>query len=349
MQYTFLGRTGLEVSRIVLGTMNFGDVTPEKESFTIMNNALDLGINFFDSANVYGYQVRVGLTEEIIGKWLSEDKSRREKIVLTTKVYCPVGKGPNERGLSAYHIRHACEESLRRLKTDHIDVYFMHHVDRGTARPLETTNFDLSASVRKLYKPPHRKTETQWEEVLQAMEVLVRQGKVLYLGSSNFAGWNIAQICERSAQRDFLGPVCEQSLYNLSSRTIELEVVPACRDYGLGIVSWSPLSGGLLGGVLESSAKSRRARIANQIEANREKLNAYESLCKKIGEKPADVALAWLLHNPVVSGPIIGPRTLDQLKGSLSALEIRLDEDLLRKLDEIWPGPGGEAPEAYAW
>jgi aryl-alcohol dehydrogenase-like predicted oxidoreductase len=349
MQYTLLGRSGLEVSRIVLGTMNFGDVTPEKESFAIMNNALDLGINFFDSANVYGYQVRVGLTEEIIGKWLSEDKSRREKIVLSTKVHCPVGKGPNERGLSAYHIRHACEESLRRLKTDHVDVYFMHHVDRGTARPLEITNFDLSASMRDLYSPPHRKAETQWEEILQAMEVLVRQGKVLYLGSSNFAGWNIAQICERSAQRDFLGPVCEQSLYNLDARTIELEVVPACRDYGLGVVPWSPLAGGLLGGVLENSAKSRRARIANQIESKREKLNSYESLCKNIGEKPADVALAWLLHNPVVSGPIIGPRTLDQLKGSLRALELRLDDDLLTKLDEIWPGPGGEAPEAYAW
>ena len=349
MQYTHLGRTGLMVSRLCLGTMNFGPYASEKESFAIMDKALELGVNFFDSANVYGWPIkrRQGLTEEIIGRWLSQDGARREQIVLATKGYGPMGNGINDRGLSAYHIRQACEESLRRLQTDHIDVYYMHHIDRGEASTGIKELFGLPD--RDLYHPPHRRRETPWEEIWQAMELLVQQGKVLYVASSNFAGWNIAQACERAAARHFLGLVCEQSLYNLSARTVELEVIPACREYGLGLVPWSPLGGGLLAGALATFETGRRASISGQIEANRAKLQAYETLCEELGERPAAVALTWLLANPVVTAPILGPRTMEQFTGSLRALDVDLDDATLTRLDEIWPGPDGQAPEAYAW
>ena len=347
MHYTHLGRSGVVVSRLCLGTMNFGAQASEQDSFAIMDKSLNAGINFFDCANVYGIPKRQGLSEEIIGNWLSQERGRRNQIVLTTKVHCPMGHGVNERGLSAYHIRQACDDSLRRLKTDRIDVYFMHHVDGGEATPGGKQNFNLPE--RDLYRPPHRKRDTPWEEVLQALELLVQQGKVLYVATSNFAAWNIAQLCEKSFARNFFGPISEQSVYNLNNRTIELEVIPACREYGLGLVPWSPLGGGLLGGILDEEKLGRRAGLSGAVEQYRPQLEAYEALCRQLGEKPADVALAWLLKNPVVTAPIIGPRTDEQLSGSLRALEIDLNEATLAELDEIWPGPGGEAPEAYAW
>jgi aryl-alcohol dehydrogenase-like predicted oxidoreductase len=323
MEYTHLGRTGLQVSRLCLGTMNFGPLTSEEESFAIMDQAVDVGINFFDSANVYGWKQGEGITEQIVGRWFAQGGGRREKVVIATKVYGKMGEWPNERGVSAYHIRRACDESLRRMQTDHIDLYQMHHIDR----------------------------DTPWEEVWQAMETLVQQGKVLYVGSSNFAGWNIAQAVETARARHFMGLVCEQSLYNLNARMVELEVIPACKNYGLGLIPWSPLAGGLLGGVLQKVEVGRRAseRLLQNIEQHRAKLEAYEGLCKELGEKPADLSLAWLINNPVVTAPIIGPRTNDQLKGSLHSLEIKFSPELLKKLDEIFPGPGGQAPEAYAW
>ncbi len=323
MQYKNLGRTGLRVSRLCLGTMNFGPHTTEADSFEIMDKALELGFNFFDTANVYGWKVGEGVTEQIIGRWLAQGGGRREQVVLATKVYGKMGEGENNRRLSAYHIRRACEESLRRLQTDHIDLYQMHHIDRATP----------------------------WEEIWQAMEQLVTAGKVLYVGSSNFAGWQIAQAQGAAAARNFMGLVSEQSLYNLSARTIELEVIPACRAYGLGLIPWSPLAGGMLAGVLEGGTSGRRTneRAQGWINERRPQLEAYEKYCKDLGEEPADVALAWQLHNPDVTSPIIGPRTLEQLEGSLRALEMELAEEQLAQLDEIWPGPGGEAPEAYAW
>ncbi len=323
MRYTHLGRTGLQVSRLCLGTMNFGTLTGEPDSFAIMDKALELGINFFDTADVYGWKRGEGVTEQIIGRWLAQGSGRRARIVLATKVYGRMGDIPNTSRLSAYHIRRACEDSLRRLQTDHIDLYQMHHVDR----------------------------ETPWEEVWQAMEQLVREGKVIYVGSSNFAGWHIAQAQCAAAARHFMGLVSEQSQYNLSARTIELEVIPACRAYGLGVIAWSPLAEGMLAGALQKTTQGRRAEenVQETVDKHRSQLEAYEALCREMGEKPADVALAWLLHNPAVTAPIIGPRTLDQLEGSLRALEIRLSNDVTKKLDEIWPGPGGEAPEAYAW
>lgn len=323
MEYTHLGRTGLRVSRLCLGTMNFGPVTSEEDSFALMDKALDSGINFFDTANVYGWDKGQGTTEKIIGRWLAQGDGRRRKIVLATKVYGSMGEWPNQSRLSAYHIKQACEESLRRLQTDHIDLYQMHHIDRNAP----------------------------WEEIWQAMEQLVQEGKVLYVGSSNFAGWHIAQANEAARQRHFMGLVSEQSLYNLSARTIELEVIPACEAYGLGLIPWSPLAGGLLGGVLQKIGEGRRAsdQVQEQIDQHRSQLEQWEGFCAELGQEPADVALAWLLHNSAVTAPIIGPRTMAQLTGSLRALEIELSQDALARLDEIWPGPGGPAPEAYAW
>lgn len=327
MKYANLGRSGLKVSKLCLGTMNFGTYTSEKDSYSIMDKAIDLGINFFDTANVYGKinmkGVGVGETENIIGRWLSKDNKRREKIVLATKVYAKMGDWPNEGGLSAYNIRKSCEDSLRRLQTDHIDLYQMHHID----------------------------SETPWEEIWQAMEQLTREGKIIYVGSSNFAAWNIAQAQCSASSRHFMGLVSEQSLYNLCDRMIELEVIPACREYGIGIISWSPLKEGLLAGILKKEGKQRSSheRIKKLIDRFDNQLKSYESFCQEIGEKPSNVALAWLLHNPAVSSPIIGPRTIEQLTDSMRSLDIKLSEDNLKKLDKIWPGPGGEAPKAYAW
>ena len=323
MEYTQLGRSGLKVSRLCLGTMNFGPQTSEADSFQVMDKALELGINFFDTANVYGWKTGEGVTENIIGRWFAQGGGRREKVVIATKVYGRMGEWPNTSRLSALHIRQAVEGSLQRLQTDHIDLYQMHHIDRSTP----------------------------WEEIWQAMDVLVQQGKVLYVGSSNFAGWHIAQAQEAAKARHFMGLNSEQCLYNLKDRKVEMEVLPACKGYGLGVIPWSPLAGGLLGGVLEKIEKGRRAEedTRKEIEELRPKLEKWETLCREMGEKPADVSLAWLLANPVVSAPIIGPRTLEQLTGTLRALEIKLDAEAMKKLDEIWPGPGGESPEAFAW
>lgn len=328
MEYTHLGRTGLQVSRLALGTMNFGELTDETASFEIMDTALEAGINFFDTADVYGgpqspdMEKGFGTSEEIIGRWLAQG-GRRDRIVLATKVYQPMGTGPNDRRLSAYHIRRACEDSLRRLQTDHIDLYQMHHVDRNTP----------------------------WDEIWQAMEQLVREGKVTYVGSSNFAGWDIATAQSVAASRHFLGLASEQSLYNLSARTVELEVIPALRYYGIGLVTWSPIGMGLLGGVLRKLANGRRATtlLQQQIDRFRPQLEAYEALCDELGETPSDVALAWVLHNPVVTASISGPRTVEQLRQNLKAPSLTLSGETLARLDDIWPGPGGEAPKAYAW
>jgi aryl-alcohol dehydrogenase-like predicted oxidoreductase len=319
VEYRLLGRTGLRVSPICLGTMNFGPQTEEAEAHRILDKGLDLGINFYDTANVYGG----GTTEEIVGRWFNQGGGRREKTVIATKVYAGRGAWPNTSRLSALHIRQACEDSLRRLQTDHLDIYQMHHVDR----------------------------DTPWEEIWQAMHLLVEQGKVIYVGSSNFAGWHIAKANETAARLGLFGLVSEQSLYNLSARMVELEVLPACLAYGVGVIPWSPLGGGILGGALQKLSEGRRAadRAQREIDALRPKLEAWEKLCADLGRDPADVALAWLLQNPAVTAPIIGPRTIGQLDGPMRALELTLEQAVLDQLDEIFPGPGGAAPEAYAW
>ncbi len=322
MEYTHLGRTGLKVSRLCLGTMNFGPQTSEDDSHGIMDRALEHGINFFDTADVYGGKKGEGITEQIVGRWFAKSSSNRDKTVIATKVYNDMGDWPNETRLSALHIRRACEASLKRLQTDYIDLYQMHHVWRVAP----------------------------WEEIWQAMELLVAQGKILYVGSSNFAGWHIAQANEIAKSRHFLGLVSEQSLYNLDARKVELDLIPACERYSLGLIPWSPLGGGLLGGVLQKASEGRRASedMQKRIEENRDKLQAYEDLCRELGEEPANVALSWLLHNPVVTAPIIGPRTQEQLDGSLRAVEIKLSDETMKKLDDVFPGYR-PAPEGYAW
>lgn len=327
MKYTNLGRTGLKVSKLALGTLNFGELTDEKTAFEIMDKAFEAGINFFDTADVYGgpqspdMEQGYGKSEEIVGKWLAQN-DYRDQIVLSSKLYQPMGTGPNDRGLSAYHIKRACEASLKRLQTDHIDLYQMHHVDRTTP----------------------------WEEIWQGMEKLINEDKISYVGSSNFAGWDIATAQNTANNRNLLGIVSEQSLYNLSNRAIESEVIPALRYYNIGLIPWSPIGMGLLGGDFDQSQEGRR--LSGQLESgfkqHKEQLEQYKALCKEINEEPSVVALAWLLHNPIVTAPIIGPRTVKQLEKSLHALDVELSEDTLKRLNEIWPSPG-EAPQSYAW
>jgi aryl-alcohol dehydrogenase-like predicted oxidoreductase len=321
MKYKNLGRTGLKVSRLCLGTMNFGPKTTEQDSFAIMDRALDQEINFFDTANVYGWKKGEGITEQIIGRWFAQGGGRREKVVLATKAFGSMGDWPNEGRLSALHMRRACDESLRRLQTDYIDLHQMHHVDR----------------------------DTPWDEIWQAYEVLVQQGKVIYAGSSNFAGWHIAKANEAAKRRNFLGLVSEQSIYHLLNRNIELEVIPACLDYGLGLIPWSPLAGGLLAGKpTDQGGRRSEQHSADGFQKNAEQLGKWEALCKELGEAPADVAIAWQLHQPAVTAPIIGPRTMEQLDGAIHTVDISLDAATLAKIDEIFPGRK-TAPEDYAW
>lgn len=335
IQHKRLGKHGVLVSNLCLGTMNFGWKTDEKESYRIMDRALELGINFFDTADVYGRGMgdgtgQQGDTEEILGRWFAQGGGRREAVVLATKVYNPVTRQGNlaevntdGRSLSAYKVRKHAEGSLKRLRTDHIDLYQMHHIDR----------------------------DCSWDELWQAFGNLAAQGKIVYTGSSNFAGWDIATACQEASKRGLPGLASEQSIYHLNNRALELEVIPACRHYGLGLIPWSPLGGGLLGGVLKPQSTGRRLgeNLQKDIVKNRSKLEQYEALCAQLGEEPSTVALAWLLSNPVVTAPIIGPRTVEQLEASIRATEVTLDVDTLKKLDEIFPGPGGEAPKAYSW
>jgi aryl-alcohol dehydrogenase-like predicted oxidoreductase len=289
-----------------------------------MDRALDHGINFFDTANVYGWKKGEGLTEQIIGRWFAKGEGRREKTVIATKLYGSMSDWPNDTFLSARNIRLACDASLKRLQTDYIDLYQMHHVDRSTP----------------------------WDEIWEAFEVLRQQGKVVYFGSSNHAGWHITQAQETARRRGALGLVSEQSIYNLVKRDVELEVLPACEAYGVGVIPWSPLNGGLLGGIIKKTEKGQRrltGRAKDALKANRKAIKAYEDLCDELGEQPAHVGLAWLLHQDAVTAPIIGPRTMEQLDGSLRSVELKLKKDILQRLDEIFPGPGGPAPEAYAW
>lgn len=334
MEYTHLGRSGVLVSRLILGTMNIGWTTNGDDGKVLLDRALEHGINVVDTANMYGHNSGPGFTETVIGEWFAQGGSRRERTVLATKLYNPMvpfgqpEPWPNASKLSALNIRHSFDASLKRLQTDHIDLIQMHHVDRSTP----------------------------WDEIWEAFSMLQQQGKVLYVGSSNFAGWHLAQGQEAAARRSMLGLVSEQSLYNLLRRTVELEVLPAAQHYGIGLIPWSPLSGGLLGGVLRKQKEGRSAGPMTEAGLARygDQIARYEALCDELGEQPADVGLAWLLHQPGVAAPIIGPRTVEQLDASLRALEITLDADTLAALDTIFPGPGGPggtntAPEAYAW
>lgn len=323
MKFKNLGRSGLSVSRICLGTMNFGPETDEATSHSIMDSAIANEVNFFDTANCYGGVNQWGRTEEIIGRWFARGGQRREKIVLATKLYGETDSWPNNKGVSALNIRRACDASLKRLQTDYIDLYQMHHIDRSTP----------------------------WEEVWQAMEILVAQGKILYVGSSNFGGWHLAQAQEQAASRNFMGLISEQSIYNLFRRDIEREVIPAALQYGIGILPWSPLHGGLLGGVLKKEREGSRrleGRSKEALDENRVSIEAYENFCEEIHHEPGEVALAWLLAQRAVTAPIVGPRTQEQFDSALRSLDVKLTREELTRLDEIFPGYK-TSPEDYAW
>jgi aryl-alcohol dehydrogenase-like predicted oxidoreductase len=328
MEYRKFGRTGLVVSPIGLGSVNMGWLSDEAESFAMLDHAFENGVNFIDTSDNYN----AGKSEALLGRWFAQGGGRREKTVLASKVYCPPNDwgssdpiardgrwvGPNQRGLSAKHIREACDASLRRLQTDYIDVYQMHHIDR----------------------------RVPWEELWQAMEILIQQGKILYVGSSNFAGWHIAQCQERASARNLLGLVSEQSVYNLVKRTVELEVLPACKSYGIAFLPYSPLAAGALAGAGTQDAQGRRSWAGVKASSNVEQ---YEALCREIDRAPSDVALAWLAQRPGVTAPIVGPRTLAHFKANVAAVQMKLEPAVLARLDEIFPGPSGPAPEAYAW
>ncbi|WP_433374815.1 aldo/keto reductase [Actinoplanes sp. CA-142083] len=320
MRYTNLGRTGLTVSRLCVGTMNFGWQIGEEQSHAILDRAVSLGLNFVDTANMYGREDGDGLSERIIGSWL--DKSgMRDAIVLATKVYAPMSDRPNDRGLSARNIIASCEASLRRLRTDWIDLFQMHHVDR----------------------------KTPWEEIWQAMETLVGQGKIRYAGSSNFAGWHLARAQASADRRNFLGLVSEQCKYNLLTRQAELEVLPAAAELGIGILPYSPLHFGALSGALRKQTAGRTLlHFSERAEPHRAALERYEALCDELGREPTAVAIGWLLARPEVTAPVLGPRTPEQLDLPAAVLDDPLPDEAMRALDEIFP-PVGPAPEAWAW
>ena len=321
MKYRRLGRTAVRVSEVCLGTMNFGGYTTQDDAFVIMDRALEEGVNFFDTANRYGGPKGPGATETILGNWFATGGGRREKVVLATKVFGPMTEWPNDGGLSARHIRDACDASLKRLQTDHIDLYQMHHVDR---------------------KAP-------WDEVWQAMETLIDQGKVIYVGSSNFAGWHIVRANEAAAKRNVLGLVSEQSLYNLAARMVELEVLPACQEYGVGVIPWSPLAGGLLGGMSDPST-GRRKQLQPRYERAKAKIDRYEKFCADRGQEPANVAPCVAAapegrhradHRPAHTRTVHGRPRCDRRR-----TRRRRTEATRRNL----PRPRRAcAPEAYAW
>ncbi|MFD7161428.1 aldo/keto reductase [Kribbella sp. NPDC059898] len=332
MDCRLVGRSGLRVSPVALGTMNFGPVTFEPEAHTILDAAVAEGVNLIDTADVYGADANrtiggvsaaKGRTEEILGRWFAGAPGRRDRVVLTTKVFGTMGAAPNDRNLSAVHLRKACDASLRRLQTDHIDIYMLHHVDRNTP----------------------------WDEIWEALSVLRQQGKIVYAGTSNHAAWQLVQGQLAAVDRGMFGIVAEQSIYSLMQRNIELEVLPACVALGIGLIAYSPLNSGLLAGVLQKSSKGSRSasgRAVGGLAQYQDQIAQYEKLCAELGEHPAAVGLAWLLHQPGITAPVIGARTIEHLEVGLRATALALDEQVLARLDEIFP-PMGPAPEAYAW
>jgi len=321
----------MTVSKICLGTMHFGPKATEEESFKIMDRALEIGINFFDTANVYGAK---GRSEEIIGNWFSQRPGSREQVVLATKVYHPMAdpKIPNEeRGISLYKVRKHCADSLRRLQTDHIDLYQVHHIDR-------------------------RISGEEWWGIF---EKLVADGDILYTGTSNFPGWGLAKFQMLAWQRGFIGIISEQTQYNLLSRIPELEVLPAGREFGIGILVYMPMAGGLLTGKLQAAEGTRTHDLEKEyhmsLGEDNQQLMGFSKLCREIGEKEHIVATAWTLMHPEVHSAIVGIRTVEQLDGIERAAELELSPEVMARLDELFdinhgrPLQKGEAPEAYAW
>lgn len=328
MESTYLGRTGLRVSRVCLGTMNFGPNTEEKEAYRIMDCALEAGINFFDTANMYGGRNggERGWTEEIIGRWFAQGGGRRERVVLATKAFDAMNAaydGPNDApGLSTYKIRRNLSASLKRLQTDHLELFYMHN------------------------PAPH----ASWEELWGTYEALVNQGTLDYIGCSNFAAYQIAIGQAEAQKRHFLGLVANQTKYNLLCRLPELELLPLCKELGLAFLCWSPLQGGMLSGALlrDLEEGQRSGKFLGKLsEEQYSRLVQYRALCRQYGKTEAEVSMAWLLAQKGVTAPLIGPRTVQQLEAIISILHWKLPDDLAMQLDSLFPSCGGPAPKAY--
>jgi len=315
MHYRILGRTGVKVAPLCLGTDNFANPTPEAECVEMVNRALDAGINLIDTSNSYAK----GESERIIGRALLSD-GRRQQVILATKAHYPTGLGPNDQGNSRLHLLRACEDSLRRLQTDYIDLYQLH-------RP----SFDIPV-----------------DETLSALTDLVRQGKVRYIGSSTAPAWKVMEALMVSEMKGYVRFVTEQPPYNLLDRRIENELIPLCRAYGLGVLPWSPLAHGLLAGryadakafPADSRATLRGGIYAERITARGIDVGKkFVQLARTSNLSPAQLALVWVKEQPDITAPLIGPRTLEQLEHFLPVLDIRLDEALRKACDELVP-PG---------
>jgi aryl-alcohol dehydrogenase-like predicted oxidoreductase len=317
MEYRMLGRTGVQVSALCLGTANFGFKTSEEEAREVMHGALDAGINFLDTANSYNE----GESERIVGRFLKET-SQRERVILATKVYYPTGEGVNDRGLSRYHILHACEDSLRRLQTDRIDLYITHR---------------SASSVIPV------------DETLGALTDLVRQGKVCYIGCSTHPAWEVMKALMVSEMKGYARYVADSSPYNLLDRRAENERIPLCQRHGLAMMPWSPLAMGMLAGRYPLDRPfpegSRAAADPQGIYAQRINRRGLEvaarvpAIADGYGLTPGQVSLLWVKDQPGVTAPIIGPRNVHQLQEMLQVADRQADDALRAALDELNP-PG---------
>jgi aryl-alcohol dehydrogenase-like predicted oxidoreductase len=322
VEYRLLGRTGLKVSPLCLGTANFADPTPEEECISIMNRAIEAGINLIDTGNNYA----MGECERVVGKALSLNNNR-QKVLLATKVHYPMGPGPNDSGNSRLHILKACEDSLRRLNTDYIDIYQIH-------RP---------------------SPEVAVEETLGALTDLVRQGKIRYAGCSTHPAWQVMEALMVSEKYGYAKYLLEQSPYNLLDRRIENELVPLCKAHGLGILAWAPMAMGVLLGRYSSAKdypEDSRAALRGGIYAERvtekgiEVGNRFVQMAKETGISPAQLSILWVKDQDGITAPLIGPRSLKQLEELLPVLEMQLDEDLRNACDGLVP-PGSAAANFF--
>jgi 1-deoxyxylulose-5-phosphate synthase len=321
MKYRRLGRSGFMASEIVLGTMNFGNPTTREESFAIINAALDGGVNLFDCADVYAE----GESERILGMAFSQNGKRNE-VFLTSKVFLPTGGGINDAGNSKHHILSACENSLRRLRTDYIDLYFLHRTDWNVPQ----------------------------EETLAALDLLVRQGKVRHIGCSTHPPWRVVEAFWIADRRHYPKFVCEQPPYNLLDRRAEIEIIPMCRSYDLGILAWSPLAQGVLAGRYGDAAQIPSGSRGAFKKVYGERITqAGIEISRKLGVRAAatgcslpQMAVAWLLHQPGVTGAIIGPRTLHHLRELLGAADVSLSAADLEFCDGLAP-PGTHVSDHF--
>jgi NDP-hexose 2,3-enoyl reductase len=322
MDYRDLGRAGVKVSPVCLGNMNFGGSVDEPTSRALMEKSVEAGVNFFDTANVYQKTV----SEQILGRWLSDGgPSRRDKLVIATKVYGKAGDDLNDRGLSRRHILRACDASLQRLQTDRIDLYQCHHWD----------------TVRI-------------EETIRAMDDLIRAGKVLYWGTSNFKAWHLTEatlLCERQLNAPV--PVSEQCPYSLTNRHVENELAPFCMKYGVRMLPWSPLNGGRLSGLyrkgkpIENTPRNQSEGFRKAVEKNIDVLEALTQLAESQGRTLSQLAYAFLFAQPHVASVIVGPRTMEHLTDAITSLEFKLDEPTLKKINELVPP--GTSPDYVGW